>query len=314
MRSGRIALGLSIAAFVAFGPLAMPKAYAQDCVRTVRALSDFTIHGDAWTWWKHAEGQYDRSKRPAPGSVLVFKRTGHLHRGHVSLVSHIIDRRTIEVDHTWIDGDGIKRNMRVVDVSRNNDWTAVRVWYEPGEQLGMRVYATYGFIMPEGERAPRGGVMEARDSGIGDDFSVSPSGRGGRHGGRQERIFAVSAPSHAVVPGRKPRVIEASYTPAPAQSNSAEVRTASASFVPAVAVVLPPRKPTTVVASATPADPARVPDTLVAGIDPGRKPVLPGSRSEVKAEPTQVASIAGRRTVLPPHKPGSVDVAELIRE
>lgn len=155
MRSKGIALCASFAAFIALSPFTISQAQAQDgdCVRTLRSISDFEIRGDAWTWWNTAADQYERDKRPALGSVLVFKRSQRLGRGHVSLVSHIIDRRTIEVDHSWLDGRGLRRNMRVVDVSPRNDWTAVRVWHEPSDQLGLRVYTTYGFILPEGEEA-----------------------------------------------------------------------------------------------------------------------------------------------------------------
>ena len=75
-------------------------------------------------------------------------------------------------------GDGLRRGMRVVDVSRNNDWSSVRVWHEPTDQMGLRVYAAYGFIMPEGEEAPRGGrMLDAGDRGMDQGFASSPRGR-----------------------------------------------------------------------------------------------------------------------------------------
>ncbi|MBP2230171.1 hypothetical protein J2847_003474 [Azospirillum agricola] len=241
-------------------PLAATPAAATDCVRTVRAISDFTIRGDAWTWWNHAAGQYDRDNHPAVGSVLVFKKTGHMRRGHVSLVSAVIDRRTIEVDHTWIDGDGLRRGMRVVDVSKGNDWSAVRVWHEPTDQLGLRVYTAYGFILPEGEEAPkRGRVLDAGDRGMDSGFTVSPQGRGAKRG--EPRIVEASlAKGHAVgVPGRKPQVLTAALT-APQKPERLDV------------AVLPSRKPATVT------DGAAAAKGLVASVDglrtqmPGRKP------------------------------------------
>lgn len=286
MRSKGIAYGLSFAAFIALSPVMISQAAAQDgdCVRTVRAISDFTIQGDAWRWWDRAAGQYDRDNHPALGSVLVFKRTGRLSRGHVSLVSNVIDRRTIEVDHTWLDGNGLRRNMRVVDVSPRNDWSAVRVWHEPSDQLGLRVYASYGFILPEGQPA-RGRVMEARDSGIDTGFSdntysVAPTGRGAaaKRDADKPRLLQASAKVPMVaVPGRKPQILNASYTPAPAKP---EVSKAEATVV---------------------------------SVLPRRKPAAPGAAkgAAVKGE---VASVEGLRTLMPGRKPGSSAVAELTED
>ena len=280
MRSKGIAYGLSFAAFIALSPVIISQAAAQDgdCVRTVRAISDFTIRGDAWKWWDRAAGQYDRDKQPALGSVLVFKRTGRLNRGHVSLVSNVIDRRTIEVDHTWLDGTGLRRNMRVVDVSPHNDWSAVRVWHEPSDQLGLRVYASYGFILPEGQPA-RGRVMDARDSGIDTGFTVTPTGRGAaKRDADKTRLLQASAKPHMVaVPGRKPQILTASYTPASAK-----------------------------------AAPVKAEDTVVSVL-PRRKPTVPGVAKDAAVK-GDVASVEGLRTVMPGRKPGSGAVAELIRD
>ncbi|WP_455171145.1 CHAP domain-containing protein [Azospirillum largimobile] len=243
----------------------MSTAAAQDgdCVRTVRSISDFTIRGDAWTWWDHAAGQYDRDHRPAVGSVLVFKRTGHMRRGHVSLVSAVIDRRTIEVDHSWIDGDGLRRGMRVVDVSRNNDWSAVRVWHEPTDQMGLRVYAAYGFIMPEGEEAPRGGrMLDAGDRGMDQGFSSTPRGRSKPNGPRMMEASLHPQKGHSVsVPGRKPQSLPATAVASHPKPQRMDV------------AVLPVRKPGS--AQAAPA-PVTVAEVTAPGsrrtVAPGRKP------------------------------------------
>lgn len=268
MRQRGTAIGLSFAALIALSPLTVSTAAAQDgdCVRTVRSISDFTIRGDAWTWWDHAAGQYDREHRPAVGSVLVFKRTGHMRRGHVSLVSAVIDRRTIEVDHSWLDGDGLRRGMRVVDVSRNNDWSAVRVWHEPTDQLGLRVYAAYGFIMPEGEEAPRGGrVLDAGDRGMDQGFASSPRGRSKATG---------------------PRMLEASLHPQKGLSVSVPGRK-------------PQSLPATAVASLAPQKPQRM-DVAVL---PSRKPA--GAVHAAPVTVAEVSSPGSRRTVAPGRKPGS---------
>ena len=268
MRQRGTAIGLSFAALIALSPLTVSTAAAQDgdCVRTVRSISDFTIRGDAWTWWDHAAGQYDREHRPAVGSVLVFKRTGHMRRGHVSLVSAVIDRRTIEVDHSWINGDGLRRGMRVVDVSRNNDWSAVRVWHEPTDQLGLRVYAAYGFIMPEGEEAPRSGrMLDAGDRGMDQGFASSPRGRSKATG---------------------PRMLEASLHPQKGLSVSVPGRK-------------PQSLPTTAVASHAPQKPQRM-DVAVL---PSRKPA--GAVHAAPVTVAEVSSPGSRRTVAPGRKPGS---------
>ncbi|QCO14499.1 CHAP domain-containing protein [Azospirillum brasilense] len=277
MRSKGIALCASFAAFIALSPFTISQAQAQDgdCVRTLRSISDFEIRGDAWTWWNTAADQYERDKRPALGSVLVFKRSQRLGRGHVSLVSHIIDRRTIEVDHSWLDGRGLRRNMRVVDVSPRNDWTAVRVWHEPSDQLGLRVYTTYGFILPEGEEAEIR-QADARDAGIGSTFAVAPQGRAAPKPAAGPRLMEASLKGHAVaVPGRKPQVLTASLT-------LSGKGTAAKMAPPVVTAVLPARKPT-----------------------------QPAAQKGVE----MVASTEGIRAVLPPRKPGSGDstVAELTR-
>ncbi|TWA86730.1 hypothetical protein FBZ83_102527 [Azospirillum brasilense] len=277
MRSKGIALCASFAAFIALSPFTISKAQAQDgdCVRTLRSISDFEIRGDAWTWWSTAAEQYERDKRPALGSVLVFKRSQRLGRGHVSLVSHIIDRRTIEVDHSWLDGRGLRRNMRVVDVSPRNDWTAVRVWHEPSDQLGLRVYTTYGFILPDGEEAEIR-QADSRGAGIGSTFAVAPQGRAAPKPAAGPRLMEASLKGRAVaVPGRKPQVLTASLS-------LSGKGTAAKMAQPVVTAVLPARKPT-----------------------------QPAEQKGVE----MVASIDGIRAVLPPRKPGSVDstVAELTR-
>ncbi|QCO02016.1 CHAP domain-containing protein [Azospirillum argentinense] len=278
MRSKGIALCASFAAFIALSPFTISQAQAQDgdCVRTLRSISDFEIRGDAWTWWNTAADQYERDKRPALGSVLVFKRSQRLGRGHVSLVSHIIDRRTIEVDHSWLDGRGLRRNMRVVDVSPRNDWSAVRVWHEPSDQLGLRVYTTYGFILPEGEEAEIR-QADSRNAGIGSTFAVAPQGRAAPKPTAGPRLMEASLKGHAVaVPGRKPQVLTASLT-------LAGKGTAAKTVQP----------------------------LQTAAVLPARKPTQPAAQKGVE----MVASAEGIRAVLPPRKPGSGDstVAELTR-
>jgi len=118
----------------------------------VRALSDFDIRGNAWTWWNRAaEYGYTRGRTPEPGSVMVFAQQGRLPSGHVSLVTAIIDPRTVWVHHTWSQGPEIEASAQVVDVSDANDWSAVRVWHGETETLGNSSLRVSGFIYPRSE-------------------------------------------------------------------------------------------------------------------------------------------------------------------
>jgi hypothetical protein len=68
--------------------------------------------------------------------------------GHVAVVSRVVNAREIEIDHAnwWGPGSrgGVTRGVAVIDVSENNDWTAVRVGLGNGD-FGS-VYPTHGFI------------------------------------------------------------------------------------------------------------------------------------------------------------------------
>ncbi|WP_180286547.1 CHAP domain-containing protein [Azospirillum oleiclasticum] len=260
MRVKGFAIGVAASAFLMMSPLSSAYAQLGDCVRTVRAISDFTIQGDAWMWWQRAADSYERDNRPALGSVLVFKRSPRMGRGHVSLVSALIDRRTIEVDHSWINGRGLRRGMLVSDVSPNNDWSMVRVWHEPTDQMGQRVYPTYGFILPAGQRG-RGDVIEA--SAPAAPFSVAPTGRGAARQGRA--VVAGAAESRtergsmhrntasavmtmpakavaAVLPRRKPQAAAIAATVVAATVAEKSV-VGKPAVVPAHSVAVPSRKP-----------------------------------------------------------------------
>lgn len=124
-----------------------------NCVDFVRTEAAFELSGNAWMWWKRAEGRYGRGSEPRVGSVLVFKAAGAMRHGHISLVSAVLDRRTVAIDHAnWAPRGGAKgrveRGVLVRDVSPRNDWTEVQVWYAPAATYG-RTNPTYGFIYPD---------------------------------------------------------------------------------------------------------------------------------------------------------------------
>ncbi|MBF0168873.1 MAG: CHAP domain-containing protein [Alphaproteobacteria bacterium] len=120
------------------------------CVPFARLNSDITLRGDAWRWWQAAEGQYTRGQIPQEGSVMVFKQSGKMKRGHVAVVTNVIDERKVLIDHAnWQRGRAkgqINTHVAVIDVSENNDWSQVRVWYDPIKDFGSKSYPIYGFI------------------------------------------------------------------------------------------------------------------------------------------------------------------------
>jgi CHAP domain len=121
------------------------------CVPYARWKSGVTIWGDAWHWWEKASGKFGRSSEPERGSVLVLKGFEENGRGHVAVVRKIINSREIVVDHAnWLNGGEINLDSPVMDVSDDNDWSRVRVWYTPGDHYGGRVYDVQGFILGAG--------------------------------------------------------------------------------------------------------------------------------------------------------------------
>ena len=121
---------------------------ALQCVPYARRHVNIALRGEAWTWWRGAEGRYDRGSRPRAGAVLVLKRRGRS-LGHIAVVTRIVGPREIIVDHAnWLNRGRIHLANPVRDVSPNNDWSAVRVWYTPGSTWGRSAYPAYGFIYP----------------------------------------------------------------------------------------------------------------------------------------------------------------------
>jgi surface antigen len=159
MKSAKIlALVTALLAFlpVQLSALPLPEPaprYHWECVPFAREVSGIQIYGDAWTWWDQAEGRYKRGNMPKIGAVLAFIPYGKMELGHVAAVSEIVDSRTILVTHAnWSPINGrrgqVERDVQVIDVSEDNDWTAVRVWFGPNATLGGTAWPTHGFIYP----------------------------------------------------------------------------------------------------------------------------------------------------------------------
>ncbi|TDH64145.1 CHAP domain-containing protein [Dankookia rubra] len=131
------------------------------CVPYARSVTGMAISGNGGDWWSNAAGSYRRGNQPEPGSVMAFRSTGGMSRGHVAVVSRVLSDRQVLIDHANWGGPGIRKgsvmhNVSVVDVSDNNDWTAVRVQSGHSDAAYGRTYPTYGFIYnrPAGDSAP----------------------------------------------------------------------------------------------------------------------------------------------------------------
>lgn len=117
------------------------------CVPYARNQSGIHIYGNASVWWEKAKQTHMRGNRPTKGSVLVLKTGRGGNRGHLAVVRKIVSSREIIVDHAnWLNQGRIHNDTPVYDVSPGNDWSEVRVWYTPGQQYGVKVYAARGFI------------------------------------------------------------------------------------------------------------------------------------------------------------------------
>jgi len=126
----------------------------RQCVPYAREVTGIQIYGDAWTWWDQAAGRYARGHTPRVGAVMAFEPSGNMTLGHVAAVSRVIDSRTVLLSHAnWSPIDGrrgqIEDNVEAVDVSPDNDWSEVRVWYAPIDGLGATAWPVAGFIYPD---------------------------------------------------------------------------------------------------------------------------------------------------------------------
>jgi hypothetical protein len=128
-----------------------------ECVPYARQVSGIDLRGDAWTWWSQAENRYGRGRKPRLGAVLVFAKTSRLPLGHVSVVTRLVNAREILVTHAnWAgsseDRGKVTKDVRVIDVSPGNNWSALRVWNDDLDDFGL-VYPAIGFIYRGGAAA-----------------------------------------------------------------------------------------------------------------------------------------------------------------
>ena len=130
------------------------------CVPFARALSGVRLRGAAAGWWHAAEGRYNRARRPASGSVLVFRATARLPEGHVAVVTDVLGpRRILVADANWVP-HRVTLDQPVIDVSPDNDWSLVRVYWPPARQMGITSYPVAGFIRAPWPASPA--TLDAR--------------------------------------------------------------------------------------------------------------------------------------------------------
>ena len=147
------------------------------CAPFARVFSGIQLFGAAGGWWNQAFGKYAQGSAPKAGSVLVFKALGSMRSGHVATVTQVISDRIIKVTHAnWGIRGQVERDVTVVDASARNDWSAVKVWYNPIHDIGTKAYPTYGFIYSGAKAMARGAAIAAHDiAGRGDDTVDAPA-------------------------------------------------------------------------------------------------------------------------------------------
>lgn len=210
------------------------------CVPFAREVSGIQIYGDAHSWWDQAEGRYQRGNRPQVGAVMAFLPHQNMTLGHVATVSKVIDQRTVLISHAnWSPINGrrgqIERDVRAVDISPDNDWSMVRVWYDPLQAVGRTAWPVHGFIY--GEKAKgRAKPVQAnnRIAQLAPQNPVAPPKTPARPSTQFTQAFAdMSAPTNAApkrVAATPQSVRMAQAAPRPAPFRPDPVRAAIARY------------------------------------------------------------------------------------
>lgn len=133
------------------GPPRFVSAAASECVPYARMRSGIQLTGDADRWWQLASGAgYRTGHNPLAGSVLVLRVGASGARGHVAYVTRVNSSREIIVDHAnWHGRREVAVDVPVIDVSPNNDWSQVKVYWVETGKMGARTYGVDGFILPQ---------------------------------------------------------------------------------------------------------------------------------------------------------------------
>jgi hypothetical protein len=129
------------------------------CVEYARLRSGLAIFGNANQWWIHAKNLYAEVTSPVTDAVMVFARSRRIKKGHVAVVTHIVSPREIRVDQAnWQNRGEIDHSIPVLDVSKANDWSRVRVWNIATGTFGTHIYPIRGFIAKGPTRSAQAGL------------------------------------------------------------------------------------------------------------------------------------------------------------
>lgn len=162
MKSLRAAFAFLMAATFVFAATPSTAGVLQ-CAPYAREISGIQLFGRAADWWNQAAGKYARGNEPEVGAVLAFSSTRSMPAGHVAMVSKVISGREVLLTHAnWSYRGGIERNVRAIDVSPNNDWTQVKVWFAPIGDVGLRANPARGFIYADEASNPETGHKEIK--------------------------------------------------------------------------------------------------------------------------------------------------------
>jgi hypothetical protein len=138
------------------GPPRIIPAPPMECVPFARLRSGIEVWGDAHLWWQAASAAgYVETSQPVAGDVIVIRIGEAGNRGHVAYVKRVASSREIYVDHAnWHGRQEVAVDVPVIDVSPNNDWSQVRVFWVDSGQMGARTYSAEGFIRGHGTFTP----------------------------------------------------------------------------------------------------------------------------------------------------------------
>lgn len=134
------------------GPPRIISAPAMQCVPFARLRSGIEVWGDAHLWWQAAAAAgYVETNQPSPGDVIVIRIGEAGDRGHVAYVKRVSSSREIYVDHAnWHGRQEVAVDIPIIDVSPNNDWSEVRVFWVDSGLMGARTYSVEGFVRGHG--------------------------------------------------------------------------------------------------------------------------------------------------------------------
>ncbi len=174
--------------------IAANRGHVLQCVAFAREDSGVDLPGNAANWWDNAAGRYARGNAPEIGSVLNFRANTRMRLGHVAVVADVVNSRMVRIDQSHWNSRGVSRDISVIDVSPENDWSAVRVALAHGETYGS-IYPTYGFIYP---RPDNGTMVAARSDAPMIDAGPAPGTL--RSAGRRHSVTleVAEAPSRGI--------------------------------------------------------------------------------------------------------------------